>query len=259
MAKFGAKLGLSSGNIGDWESGKALPSLFTLISIKEEFGVSSDWVLTGETSAVDQAAIEPDLQRMIEAYNLLDGESRQALKAYTAFLIKNRNLDILEETLKKTRASDPGHETEIIKEEKKVYLPVLGTVAAGMPIMADEFLEGFLPVPTKKIKKNTYIVRAKGESMIDAGIRDGDLIIISPQPTVEQGESALIKVDGDVTIKKFYRYDHEVRLKPANDKMKDIVITDLAKVKVLGKVVGVIPLEEANITMRQDFNGEEDQ
>jgi len=125
-----------------------------------------------------------------------------------------------------------------------------------MPIIDQELLEGFLPVPVTRIKKNTYIVRAKGESMIDAGIQNGDLVIISPQPAVEQEEMALVKVDGDVTVKKFYRYDHEIRLKPANETMKDIVITDLAKVRVLGKVVGIVPAEETMISMRHDFNGD---
>ncbi|TGE37142.1 hypothetical protein E4K67_14750 [Desulfosporosinus fructosivorans] len=68
-------------------------------------------------------------------------------------------------------------------------------------------------------------------------------------------EIALVKVDGEVTIKKFHRLDFEVRLKPANSSMKDIVISDLAKIRILGKVVGVISAEEAKQNMRYEFNG----
>ncbi|OCZ53822.1 LexA family transcriptional regulator [Dehalobacter sp. TeCB1] len=250
---------VSRANLGRVEIGEVMPSAIFIKDVAEFFNISADWLLTGKEYEISQTFLDPDLQRLIDAYNLLDKENRQALKAYTALLVSHRHLDILEETLKQTRSLDRAPELDVIKEEKSVYLPILGTAAAGMPIMADEFLEGFLPVPAKKIKKNTYIVRAQGESMIDAGIQNGDLVMIIPQPAVEQGEIALVKVDGDVTIKKFYWYDHEVRLRPANKTMEDIVVTDLAKVKVLGKVAGIIPAAEANITMQYEFNGEEDQ
>lgn len=249
---------VSRANLSRIEKGEVMASAIFIKEVTSFFNVSADWLLTGKEFEAPQITLEPDLQRLIEAYNLLDKENQQALKAYTALLVSHRHCDILEETLKQTRTPDLISEPEVIKEERKVYLPVLGTAAAGMPIMADEFLEGFLPVPAKKIRKNTYIVRVKGESMIDAGIQNGDLVIIIPQPAVEQGEIALVKVDGDITIKKFYLYEHEVRLRPANKTMEDIVVTDLAKVKVLGKVVGVISAAEANITMQHEFNGDEE-
>lgn len=246
--------GLSNSNLSKIERNKISPSLDAAVLISNCLNESLDYLAKG---IVKYNETDERQQKFAEAYILLNESNKHALEAYTAFLLSNQQ-DILDHALTKKRKQDSALEPDIIKEEKRVYLPVLGTVAAGMPIMADEFLEGFLPVPAKKIKKNTYIVRAQGESMIDAGIQNGDLIMIIPQPSVEQGETALVKVDGNVTIKKFYLYDHEIRLRPANETMEDIVVTDLAKVKVLGKVVGVIPAEEANITMRHEFNGEED-
>jgi len=233
----------------------------TILSLADYYNASLEWILRGKGHPYLDVVTEfpPDLMKLIETYHQLDERNRYVLLANATFLndYKN-NLNYISSDADHVHKDHPPC-PEVIKEEKRVYLPVLGTVAAGMPIMADEFLEGFLPVPAKKIKKNTYIVRAQGESMIDAGIQNGDLIMIIPQPSVEQGEMALVKVDGNVTIKKFYLYDHEIRLRPANETMEDIVITDLAKVTVLGKVIGVIAAEEANITMRHEFNGEEDQ
>lgn len=250
--------GLSNSNLSKIERNRTSPSLDAAVLISDFLNEPLDYLAKG---IVKYNEPDPDIKDLINSYKLLNKDNQHALKTYMSFLIST----VQEKMNYKYNPADQGlllaseKGVEYRAEESKVYLPVLGTVAAGMPIMADELLEGFLPVPAKRVRRNTYIVRAKGESMIDAGIRNGDLIIINPQPTVEQGEMALVKVNGDVTVKKFYRYDHEIRLKPANEKMKDIVITDLAKAQVLGKVIGVIPAAEANIAMRDEFNGEEDQ
>jgi len=235
--------GITNSNLSKIERNKISPSLDAAALISSCLGESLDYLAKG---LVIYDEPDPLINELIELFKKLDEVNQYSVKSYTSFLLtQNQN---------KKRAPDCGTQTESIKEEKNVYLPVLGSVAAGMPIMAHELVEGFLPVPAVKVKKNTYIVKAKGDSMIDAGINNGDLVMIHPQPSVEQGEMALVKVDGNVTIKKFYRYDHEIRLKPANGNMRDIVITDLAKIKVLGRVIGVIPAEEANLTMRADFN-----
>ncbi len=247
--------GLSNSNLSKIERDKISPSLDSAVLISNCLDESLDYLAKG---IVKYNEIDDQQQKLLDIYRSLDENNRHALKMYVAFLSSSVYLDLYGHAPNKGNLPKPDSKQETIKEEKKVYLPVLGTAAAGMPIMAEELLEGFLPVPAKKIKKNTYIVRAKGESMIDAGIQDGDMVIISPQPAVEQGEMALVKVDGDVTVKKFYRDDYEIRLKPANEKMKDIVITDMGKVRVLGKVVKVIPADEANATMRHEFDEEED-
>lgn len=255
LKQIEANTNISNGNLSRIERQLLNPSLDVAIKLADYLDESLDYLARGICISKEFHS-DPDIQDLFEAYNLLYYENQHALKAYIAFLLSNQE-DVLEEVLNNKRKLDQAPKPEIIKEEKKVYLPILGSVAAGMPIMAQELVEGFLPVPASKIKKNTYIVKAKGDSMINAGINNGDLVIIYPQPTVEQGEMALVKVDGDVTIKKFYRYDHEIRLKPANDKLRDIVVTDLAKIRVLGKVIGVVPAEQANMTMRSEFNGDD--
>jgi len=244
---------VSRANLSRIEKGEIMASAIFLKEVSSFFKVPSDWLLTGKDFDI-QPTLDIVIQKMIEAFNLLDNDSRNALKTYTAFLLSQKLPDVLEEALSKTRAPAPDPEPEPVKEEKRVYLPILGTAAAGTPILTEELLEGFLSVPTAKINKNSFLIRVKGESMIEANINSGDLVIINPQPTVETGEIALVKVAGEVTIKKFHLVDFEVRLKPANCSMKDIVVNDLTKIKVLGKVIGVIPAEEANQNMLHEFN-----
>lgn len=252
MKNFGAAIGYTTGNIGDWESGKALPSLSALISISNQFDISLDWLLTGKEYA-PQVVLDPDIQKLIEAYNLLNEENRNTLKVCVALLLTRNPSDILEEALSRTRYPEPTPEPQQVKESS-FGIPILGTAAAGTPIMTEELVEGFIPIPLSAIKnRNTYVVKAKGNSMIEAGINNGDYVIICPQPTVENGEIALVTVDGEVTIKKFYRYDHEVRLRPANKSMQDIIVNDLSKIKILGKVVGAINAEKAEKIKRTDF------
>jgi len=252
LEKIEEETGISNSNLSKIERNKISPSLNAAIMISNCLDESLDYLAKG---IVKYDELNAGQQELIEGYNLLDENNQHALKAYTAFLLSQKYL--LKEVLNKTRAPEPAPdpEPEPIKEEKRVYLPILGTAAAGTPILTEELLEGFLSVPTAKINKNSFLIRVKGESMIEAGINTGDLVIINPQPTVETGEIALVKVAGEVTIKKFHLVDSEVRLKPANCSMKDIVVNDLTKIKVLGKVIGVIPAEEANQNMIHEFNG----
>lgn len=254
QSEFAVAIGVSQGTLSDIEKNKGNPSVDTVISASRYSGISTDWILVGNESAL-QLTPDSDLQKLIEAYDRLDKDKRHILIANAAFLLSCDPIDILGQVIDKTRAPAATPAPEFVKEESSVYLPILGTAAAGMPIMTEELLEGFLPVPATKIKKNTYLIKARGDSMIEAGINNNDLVIISPQPTVDNGEIALVKVDGDVTIKKFYRHDYGIKLKPANSSMKDIVVSDLAKIRILGKVIGVISAEEAKQNMRYEFDG----
>lgn len=255
LEEIEAVTGLSNSNLSKIERNKISPSLDAAILISNCLNESLDYLAKG---IVIYNEIDEHQRKLLETYEALDENNRYALKAYAAFLLSNSHSNCLGQVLNKNRNTNSKHKIKTIREEKSVYLPILGTVAAGRPIMANELVEGFLPVPAKKVKKNTYIVKVEGASMVEAGINTGDLVIINPQPTVEQGEIALVRVDGNVTIKKFYRYEHEIRLKPANQAMRNIVVEDvedLTKVQVLGKVIGVIPVEEAIEKIREEFNG----
>lgn len=119
-------------------------------------------------------------------------------------------------------------------------LPLLGHVAAGVPIEAVVSSET-VSVPEDLVgKRDTYALRVRGESMIDEQIRDGDVVIVEDRKTAENGETVIALLQGsDVTLKKFYRDNGRVRLQPANDSMRPIVV-DPDQVQIQGVVIGVM-------------------
>ena len=124
--------------------------------------------------------------------------------------------------------------------EDVVDVPVVGNVAAGTPILAEENIEDTFPVPAGFVKGDSFMLKVRGESMVNAGIMDGDLILVQQQNTAYNGEIVVAMVDGDfeseATVKTFYREDGHVRLQPENDTMDPIIVDDA---KILGKVKGV--------------------
>ena len=113
-------------------------------------------------------------------------------------------------------------------------VPIVGKVAAGMPITATENLEGDFILPAEFARKDgTFILRVQGESMIGAAILDGDLIVVSPQADAANGEIVVAMVDGEATVKRFFRESGRVRLQPENATMAPMYPSD---VTVLGKV-----------------------
>jgi repressor LexA len=123
---------------------------------------------------------------------------------------------------------------------RAVELPMLGYVAAGAPIEAVATAET-IAVPEDLVgKRETYVLRVKGDSMIDEQIRNGDFVIVEDRKTADNGEMVIALVGGaDVTLKKFYRENGRVRLQPANPAMQPILL-DASQVQVQGVVVGVM-------------------
>jgi repressor LexA len=132
---------------------------------------------------------------------------------------------------------------ELVPQQKKagaVELPLLGYVAAGQPIEALETSDTFT-VPEEFVRRqNTFVLRVKGRSMIEDGIFDGDYIIVEARPTAENGETVVALVNGDATVKRFYREKGgKVRLMPANESMAPIIVA-APTVKIRGVVVAVM-------------------
>ena len=118
------------------------------------------------------------------------------------------------------------------------HLPIVGQVAAGTPILVDENIEDYFPVPSNILPKSTtFMLRVKGDSMINAGIFDRDLVIVEKTSTVSNGEIVVAMLEDSATVKRFYKEDGFYRLQPENDTMEPI-ISD--KVYIIGKVVGLI-------------------
>lgn len=123
---------------------------------------------------------------------------------------------------------------------RSVELPLLGYVAAGVPIEAVASAETILVPDSLVGKRDTYVLRVRGDSMIDEQIRDGDFVIVEDRKTADNGEMVIALLHGsDVTLKKFYREGPNIRLQPANPAVQPIVV-DADRVQVQGVVIGVM-------------------
>jgi len=115
-------------------------------------------------------------------------------------------------------------------------VPIVGSVAAGSPILAAENIESTMSLPAELAGESTFILRVKGESMIDAGILDGDFVVVRQQSTANNGEIVVAMIDDSATVKRFFREADRIRLQPENASMEPIYARD---VTVLGKVVAL--------------------
>lgn len=118
-----------------------------------------------------------------------------------------------------------------------VNVPIVGVVTAGQPILAVENIEGYFPMPAEDMPNaETFMLRVKGESMINAGIFDGDKILVEKSSTAENGDIVVALIDDSVTVKTFYKEKNHFRLQPENDTMDPIIVEELS---ILGKVIGL--------------------
>ena len=122
--------------------------------------------------------------------------------------------------------------------DKYIDVPVYGNVAAGLPITAVDEVNDTFPLPISYAKnKDLFMLKVTGESMINAAILDGDMIIVSKQPDAKNGEIVVALLDNEnATVKTFYKENGYIRLQPENDAMEPIIVKD---VKILGKVIGI--------------------
>jgi len=136
----------------------------------------------------------------------------------------------------KPRAIEILDDLQMRKE--MINIPVIGRVTAGQPILAVENVEDIFPIPMDFIKSNlqTFILKVQGVSMIEAGILDGDSLIIEQRHTANNGDIVVALIDDEATVKTFYKEDGYIRLQPENSSMPPILVKD---VKILGKVIGL--------------------
>jgi len=120
-----------------------------------------------------------------------------------------------------------------------VLIPVVGNVAAGKPILAQENIEEYFPVTNDFISEfnNVFMLKVKGDSMINAGILDRDYIIVRKQNIAKNGEIVVALIEDEATVKRFLKTDKVIKLIPENDFMKPIIVKE---VEIIGKVIGVI-------------------
>jgi repressor LexA len=118
-------------------------------------------------------------------------------------------------------------------------VPVLGKVAAGKPLLSEENIEGYVTVPDDMASGKTFALQVKGDSMIGAGILDGDRVIIKQQGAAENGEIVCAVIDGEATLKRFFKKDGVVTLKAENEKYDPIILSE-GEFRIAGKVVSLL-------------------
>lgn len=183
----------------------------------------------------DKNGFPPSVREMCEAINV----SSTSTIAY--YLTKLENNGLIRKTQNKNRA------IEILDKYPKVSnnavgeyitIPMLGTITAGQPILAVEnYDECYMVSPNLFRGDGLFMLTVRGESMINAGILNGDKIVVRQQTFAENGDIVAALIDGSATVKRFYREDGHFRLQPENDTMQPIIVD---RVDLLGKVVGLV-------------------
>lgn len=173
----------------------------------------------------------PTVRDICEAVHL---KSTSSVHAHLESLEKN---GYIRRDPTKPRAIEITDESFHMLRRELVNVPVVGKVAAGQPILATENIESYFPVPSEYMpNEQTFMLKVKGDSMINAGIYDGDNILVKQENSARNGEIVVALVEDSATVKTFYKESDHIRLQPENDSMDPIIVKDCS---ILGKVFGV--------------------
>lgn len=130
-----------------------------------------------------------------------------------------------------------SNDYNIFQADEIINVPLIGNITAGEPVLAEENIEDNIPLPVSFVGKDSvFILKIKGESMIEAGILDGDNVIVKQQSTAQNGDIIVALLEDEATVKRFYKEQNYIKLQPENPYMDPIIIDDI---KILGKVIGV--------------------
>ena len=174
----------------------------------------------------------PAVREICEAVNL---KSTSSVHAHLESLEKN---GYIRRDPTKPRAIEIVDDNFNLVRREMVNVPVLGRVAAGEPLLAIENVESYFPIPAEFMPNaQTFILNVVGESMINAGILDGDKVIVEQTADAKNGDIVVALVDDSATVKRFYKEKDCYRLQPENDYMDPIIVYD--QLQILGKVIGV--------------------
>ena len=150
-----------------------------------------------------------------------------------------KHLDALERKGHVRRGGGNSRGIALVHAPHTVSLPVVGTVRAGALHPAIEEIEGYFAVDRAQLRGGAFFLRVKGDSMVEAAILDGDLALVRPQPTAANGEIVVAMVEGEATLKAFYRERGHIRLQPRNPNMEPIIVKKGKDVTIIGTVVGI--------------------
>lgn len=173
----------------------------------------------------------PAVREICEAVNL---KSTSSVHSHLETLEKN---GYIRRDPAKPRAIEIVDENFNLTRREIVNVPIVGTVTAGQPILAVENIESYFPIPMDYMpNQETFMLKVKGESMINAGIFDGDTILVQKQSHAKNGDFVVALIEDSVTVKTFYKEKDYYRLQPENDYMDPIIVPE---VEILGKVIGL--------------------
>ena len=174
----------------------------------------------------------PTVREICEAVNL---KSTSSVHAHLETLEKN---GYIRKDSTKQRAIEIVDDEFNLTRREVVNIPIVGTVAAGQPLLATENIMDYFPVPVDMLPNTElFMLKVHGDSMVNVGIYEGDTIIVSRQNTTSNGEIVVALVDDSATVKRFYRENGHFRLQPENDYMDPIIVDNC---EVLGKVIGLL-------------------
>ncbi len=174
----------------------------------------------------------PSVRDICEAVHL---KSTSSVHAHLGTLEKN---GFIHRDPTKPRAIEILDDDFNLSRREVVNVPILGRVAAGEPLLAVENIEDYFPIPTEYLPNaDLYMLQVKGESMINAGILNGDHVLVQKQSTASDGDMVVAMIDDSATVKTYYKEDGYYRLQPENDYMEPILV--YGELQILGKVIGV--------------------
>lgn len=183
-------------------------------------------------SQILEKGYPPSVREICEAVRL---RSTSSVHAHLETLEKN---GYIRRDPTKPRAIEITDDEFGITRRDMVNIPIVGTVAAGQPILATENIMDYFPVPVDMMpNKELFMLRVKGDSMVNMGIFEGDNLIVARQNTASNGEVVVALVEDSATVKRFYKEEGHYRLQPENDEMDPIIVDQC---EVIGKVVGLI-------------------
>jgi repressor LexA len=173
----------------------------------------------------------PSVREICEAVHL---KSTSSVHAHLETLEKN---GYIRRDPTKPRTIEITDDTFNLTRRDMVNVPMVGVVAAGEPILAVENIENYFPIPSDMVPNNpVFMLKVKGESMINVGIFSGDWILVEQQNTASNGDTVVALVEDSATVKTFYKESDHIRLQPENDTMEPIILKD---VTIMGKVIGL--------------------
>ena len=197
----------------------------------KELTEKQEAVLAFITEIIKENGLPPTIRQIGEKFGITAKGAYDHLKAIEkkGFIKTLKNQSRAIELLRNTpQSSLPA---------RVLSIPLVGMVAAGTPILAEENIEDYIPIPDELSSRGvTYALRVRGDSMVEAGINDGDIAIILKKETAKNGDIVVALVEDEATLKAFYKDNENIRLEARNQKYKPLKVKD---VKILGKLIGI--------------------